>query len=260
MTSDKIENQNVLGKYYTPKPVATMIVKAIGVIREYIGLPPPRIILEPSVGLGAFVEASRDRWPGVVVIGVDIDPGAAGLKLCDRTFIGDFPTIDFGDLIPDLVIGNPPYSVQVERLVGKRNPKLKSFKKEVSESHVRKALSLLRGGNGGEGGMVSLLLRAAFLHPERRSDLLDPLYAEGKISPRITFVDAGTSDNTDYTNYLWFPERDMRIPPQILRLRWNKPKKERAPKKEPAPKKVRAPRKTKLTQQPIFENKDQTNE
>jgi hypothetical protein len=89
-----------LDRCYTPDKLAQAIVDSLAITS-------PQTVLEPSVGGGAFVRAVRRAWPDATILGVDIDPDAPGLALCDEVFIGDF--LDHTLPTPDLIVGNPPF-------------------------------------------------------------------------------------------------------------------------------------------------------
>lgn len=207
--------QKKLGTFYTPINLALALCQMLD--RDLGG--PAGWVLEPSVGAGAFVRAAKALWPSCRVLGVDVDRNAPGLALCDETFVGDFLSWNPSRLF-DVVVGNPPFSVQLERTIGKRNPCKKTVNHEVGEAHVRKCLELLN-----RGGSCSLLLRAAFVHPEKRTDLLERVDIEAKVSPRPSFTDGG-SDNSEYSIFQW---RNTHFAPRrrIERLAWDKPRKPR---------------------------------
>lgn len=94
-----------LGRSYTPDHVAAAIVDRL--IEDY-GM--PRIVLEPCVGGGAFVRPFRGR---AMVIGVDLDPGAPGLALCDEQIVGDAAGIGWTPEGLDLALTNPPFGKAV---------------------------------------------------------------------------------------------------------------------------------------------------
>lgn len=237
MTSD----QQILGKFYTPLPVARAIVATID---QELNKPPEHI-LEPSVGGGAFVIAACERWPDAHVTGIDIDRDAPGLGYCNSTFINDFESLAIVGPAFDLVLGNPPFSVYEWRRCGKRGAKPKSakidqekirqnestglweklVKREVASAHVRNCLKFTA-----PAGRVALLLRAAFLHPADRDDLIDCLDFEFKISPRIPFNEDGGADNSEYSCFLW---RNVACGLRgVRRLVWDKPSKRIAGKAE----------------------------
>lgn len=222
-----MNEQQALGKFYTPDNLALAMVRAV--IPEFLSV---GVALEPSVGGGAFVHAIREYWPNCHIIGVDIDPEAPGLALCDETFIGDF--LDYAkdaERRHDLVIGNPPFSVGEWRDCGKKKPNVKGEKRlnpetgnwerlvktEVAESHVRASIGLLN-----RNGLASFLVPAGFLHASGRSDLLKSLRIERKITPRPPFAPDGGTDNRDYSCFSWRSDNMCaRFAPE--RLSWEKP-------------------------------------
>jgi hypothetical protein len=216
------KDQKRLGTFYTPINLALAICQMID--RDLGG--PAGWVLEPSVGEGAFVRAAKALWPTCKVLGIDVDPKAPGFTLCDETIVGDFlqwnPSSFAGF---DVVVGNPPFSIQVERTYGKRNPRTKWVNHEVGEAHVRKCLSLLN-----RGGSCDLLLRAAFVHTLGRTDLLERLDIEAKVGPRPSFTGGG-SDNSEYSTFQW---RNSHFAPRrrIERLTWDKPRRQRVTKTE----------------------------
>jgi N-6 DNA Methylase len=227
-----MNNQQALGKFYTPDNLALAMVKAVACLINK----PVKWVLEPSVGDGAFVRAARFVWPDCKVIGVDIDPDAPGLALCDERFVCDFlkyyqqpKVLQFQ---ADVVIGNPPFSVGEWRDYGPKRPSgkaeciekrgdtyFKLIKTEVAESHVRQSFS-----HTVCGGTVAMLLPAGFLHAASRDELLRSLEIELKINPRPPFAPDGGTDNRDYSAFLWqntSPGCEYRRPPG--RLWWDKP-------------------------------------
>lgn len=96
-----------LDRCYTPQTLADAVVDWVA------GLLPrkPGVILEPSVGGGAFVRACRRRWPGAWIMAADIDPRARGLGAADESRVGDYAEVDAGwwSRSPELVVGNPPF-------------------------------------------------------------------------------------------------------------------------------------------------------
>ena len=76
-----------LDRFYTPPALAAVVCEwLLHHVRT------PRRIVEPSVGAGAFVAAARRVWPTARIEGVDVDPDAAGLALCDSSRVGDWLT------------------------------------------------------------------------------------------------------------------------------------------------------------------------
>jgi hypothetical protein len=161
--------RDVLDRYYTPDPLAVACVAALDI-------PPPRLVLEPSLGGGAYARAVRARWGGVLLHGIDLDPEAPGLSSVDTHWIGDFVEHAWAPQSFGLVIGNPPY--------------------KHAEAHVRAALDL--------APRVAFLLRLGFLAGQGRSELwrAHPPAAVHVLSKRPSFTGSGT-DSSEYGWFVW---------------------------------------------------------
>lgn len=103
-----------LERWYTPEPLAAAIVDGLLGWNDEA----PRTVVEPSVGGGAFARAVRRRWPSSLLIGIDADPEAAGLAICDRRHVDDWPRWARGVLGERgaLVVGNPPFKGAIEHV------------------------------------------------------------------------------------------------------------------------------------------------
>ena len=97
-----------LDRYYTPDDVAFQLVR-------WMAVPADLTVIEPSVGDGAFVRALRATGHRGRIIGVDVDPDAAGLHLVDEAHVGDWPTVA-GGLRADVLVGNPPFKPALDHL------------------------------------------------------------------------------------------------------------------------------------------------
>lgn len=118
---------------YTPDNIAQIACRALLCLingpsgfTRYRGEKEQLRVLEPAVGGGAFVRAFRTTLeeasyvPGTGMktefTGVDLDPHATGLSLCENRVVGDFTALSSRDIgledgeLFDLAIGNPPYS------------------------------------------------------------------------------------------------------------------------------------------------------
>jgi hypothetical protein len=177
--------RDVLDRFYTPDPVAVACVSVLPELR-------PTLVIEPSVGGGAYARAIRARWPDTLIHGVDLDPNAPGKA--DTTFFvtGNWVELatDFARDKPDLVAGNPPYKGALV--------------------HVQRSLAV--------APVVGLLLRLGFLASQGRRSFWrahPPAYVH-ILSRRPSFTDGGT-DNSDYAFYVW-DEREG--PATSTRLHW----------------------------------------
>ena len=153
--------------YYTPDSLAEACVNVV----PAWGSP---VILEPSVGGGAFVRAARKRWADCTVHVRDIDPRARGLDLGDQATVGDFLDSHFPGI--DAVIMNPPYSFAVE--------------------HIQHALGMCP--------RVGALVRMALMESKARIGFwrTSPLACAWVLAERPSFTGRGT-DAAAYA-WLWF--------------------------------------------------------
>lgn len=128
-----------LDQYYTPQPVADALVA------HYLTrFPKPRLVLEPSVGKGAWARALNEQAQPERIVGVELEPQPD--CFCDEVITGDF--LSFVPALhesgrPDLIIGNPPYSGALNHVV-----------------HAIQSVC--------PGGHVALLLRLAFTESAAR--------------------------------------------------------------------------------------------
>ncbi|HYF26545.1 MAG TPA: hypothetical protein VD931_12470 [Baekduia sp.] len=107
-----------LDRYYTPVPCTTACLRAIDEFLGELGIDAPARWLEPSVGAGGWLPASRLVWPWADVDRVDIDPAALGLSAdlrpTEAAYACDFTLGDIGPAGDedwyDAVGGNPPYN------------------------------------------------------------------------------------------------------------------------------------------------------
>lgn len=175
-----------LDRYYTPNDVAEKIVSDLAqvVLRE------PRLIVEPSVGQGAFVLAARRHWPNASIVGIDLDEEAEGLRLVDQAIVGDCLEVEREPETIDLVLGNPPF--------------------KSAETHLRHFLGAWKPHN------TCMLLRLGFLASKQRHAFWTghPLERLSVLSKRPSFA-FGRTDNSDYGCFTWGPLAD-----QASRIAW----------------------------------------
>lgn len=135
-----------LDRDYTPRSLAAACVRIVAADWLAHAGQAPRLVVEPSVGGGAFAAPICAAWPIARVVGVDLDFRAKGLREPGvEGIVGDFLRIGRSAFhtrtsmdAPDVVVGNPPFS--------------------SAEAFVRHALDL-----AAPGGMVALILRLGFL-------------------------------------------------------------------------------------------------
>ena len=170
-----------LDAYYTPDDVAA---RCVAVLPSW-----PRRIVEPSAGGGAFVRGIRARWRTAQITGCDVNPDALGLRECNAAAVCDFVDFRPGDIDPDAVVGNPPYS--------------------DAEAHIRHALRVVR-----PDGVVAFLLRLAMLESQKRAAFwtAHPPRKVWVLSARPSFTGGGT-DSAAYGWFVW--ERGFAGPPAL---------------------------------------------
>lgn len=97
-----------LGQWMTPAWAAEAIVA-----HALPNLPAKSVVLEPSCGIGRFLNALPD---GIRAIGVEIDPRLADIARetsGGEIITGDFRTVELPVETVDAIIGNPPFQMDV---------------------------------------------------------------------------------------------------------------------------------------------------
>jgi hypothetical protein len=124
------------GDFQTPLELASRICRSLAAHGHA-----PRSVLEPTCGIGAFLEASSIVWPEAGLSGVEINPqyvADATRRLSGRAVIrqGDFFTLDWDALLerqtqPMLIVGNLPWvtNAKVGAIGGSNLPEKSNFKK-----------------------------------------------------------------------------------------------------------------------------------
>lgn len=194
-----------LDRYYTPDDVATALVSLLD-IRE------DQVVVEPSVGGGAFARAILAQQPRAYLIGVDVDPDARGLALCQRAYggadwLGYGPEFRLSGVEADWVVGNPPY--------------------KHAQEHATHALR--------SAPFVAMLLRLAFIESATRwsgfwADERVQAWAQLAdvyvLANRVSFTGRGV-DNAAYGWFVW--RRGHTGPPRLHLARLEAGRAELAP-------------------------------
>ncbi len=160
--------------YYTPVDLAEAIVGALGVL-------PGQSALEPSCGGGAFVRALQAR--GLAVDGVDVDPGAPGLREVRQGLVGDFALVDLASIAPpagrwDWAVTNPPFS--------------------AIDAHLARCFAL--------ADAVALVARVTWLGARERAGDIDAMRPDRVLlpAPRPSFLSGGASDQAPVVVLIWY--------------------------------------------------------
>jgi hypothetical protein len=179
MSSTTGENRIESDKYYTPNPLAREVVRWVA--DDFFCGIGPGLILEPSIGAGAFANACREYWPSASITGVDSDCAAPGFAFASEIVPDRFEVATL-QMPFDLTVGNPPFS--------------------HAEEHAAKANDCTIGG------IVALLLRSGFFHGKRRTAFWKqyPPMKEYRLVERPSFTGGGT-DSAEYSVFVWCPGR-----------------------------------------------------
>ena len=177
-TNRGAERRN-LDAYYTPDDVAQRLV-------SLLPIGPRDIVLEPSVGGGAFARALARMTPNVD--GIDIDPEASGLNDCHGR-LADFLDLHLLECEqrPRWIVGNPPFN--------------------DAEEHVSHAIRNTERH-------VAFLLRLAFLESVKRRPFWEahPPRKVWVFSKRPSFT-GGKTDSCAYGFFWW--DREYRGEPAL---------------------------------------------
>lgn len=152
----------------------------------------PDGVIEPSAGTGVFIQAAKKVWPGVPVVGVDIEPRMLPFMQqagADQAIIDDWTNVTQQGFVPGITgIGNLPFS--------------------LAEAHVRAAM-------GGPQPLehLAVLLRMSFMGSQERVPFWRefPLRYLIPIVPRPNFMQGMVGedgkkkggDNSEYAVFVW---------------------------------------------------------
>jgi hypothetical protein len=147
------------------------------------------MVLDPACGEGAILSVVKDELPDSSTRGIELDEGRARAA-CERrldVIQGDGLALDWDE--PDLVIGNPPYTLATD------------FAWKAAEWAV-----------AAPGRTAALLLRLSFLEPASgRAPLFKHHRPDVLILPRRPMFDGKGHDNITSAWFVW---------PGIGRLVW----------------------------------------
>jgi hypothetical protein len=184
MAKERIENDN----YPTEQSLADAICVSLQ------GLLPvsPDVVVEPSAGDGAFVQAARRAWPNTYIEAIELRPecreplikaGASNVQIA-RWEDWSEPTSPDVNL---LILGNPPY--------------------EFGPQHVELCFQRMAGW---KSAYLCFLLRASFLSTQKR---YERFYKPGAatcmprfvkhVVERPSFRADGGTDQVEYTAVVW---------------------------------------------------------
>lgn len=144
-----------------------------------LSLPRELHALDPACGEGAIMSVVRQEFPGSNVWGIELHEGRAEDAGRDYQVVqGDGLEVDWG--APDLVIGNPPYSLATE------------FAWRAAQWAAE------------HGTVAALLLRLSFLEPANgRAVLFEKYRPDIHVLPRRPHFDGKDTDSTTSAWFVW---------------------------------------------------------
>lgn len=177
-----------LDRYCTPPPLARAICDWLSLKVNQ----PPRRIVEPSAGRGAFIEAARRKWPAANICAVDVDSSCA--VDCKKSGANTFLSVSTEDFVRtsktltstpklDLIVGNPPYT--------------------LAQAHIESLLLILANN-----GTLAFILRINFLAGQDRSKTFWQGRGRGGFRGVVPFAERpsflnGRTDATEYGLFVW---------------------------------------------------------
>lgn len=187
MTAKNIKKRSIEGdRYYTPP---WLVRQCVSIVLPQVLPVPPRSILEPSAGGGAFTLSLRNAYPEALIHANDLDETVKTWKGADKSMHSDFlawkkAPLNNGDFY-DLCVGNPPFTLAL--------------------AFVKTGLRV--------ANVVTYILRQGFMSSAERCPILrDEIRPSNVhiIAHRPSFTADGNTDSADYAFITWF-----RIPPLI---------------------------------------------
>ena len=233
------------GDFQTPVELAARICRLLAVKGQA-----PQTVLEPTCGIGAFVEASAVVWPEARLSGVEINPeyvAEASKRLSGRATIsqGDFFTVNWDALLehqmqPMLVVGNLPWvtNAKLGSIGGSNLPEKSNFKNhkgldamtgksnfDISEWMLIRMLNWLAGRNMTLALLCkSAVARKALMHAWKNSiPICSAIYLidakkEFNVSVDACLLVIEASSNEVFDCPI-FPSLDAAKPQQIIGYR-----------------------------------------
>jgi adenine-specific DNA-methyltransferase len=157
--SISVANRRRLGTVFTPPGLVEHMLQLVE--RELNG--PPRVVVDPGAGVGAFTLAAVKTWPEAVIVASDINPVTLGLLGARLAFEADadpdlaesYRRVDLrlGDYLdelqhlfavdapgPVLVLGNPPYTRVQELPAADREKSFRLAGNLIDSGHANLAM------------------------------------------------------------------------------------------------------------------------
>lgn len=191
MSSRGRKSGDPLDRYDTPTSAVRTFLRAwTETTMEIEGLWDAHAVWEPAAGAGNMLAPLRETFPDADVIGTDIEPRCAGVRLRDF--------LDTWDIRADVIITNPPF--------------------RLAEQFVRHALDVVA-----DDGWVVMFLRAGFLESKQRRNFFEEHMPEQvwflRSRPRFTGPNTD-GESTDMALYAWFIWRRSTLTPLFFEGRF----------------------------------------
>jgi adenine-specific DNA-methyltransferase len=187
-----IARRKRLGQYFTPQPIAELMVRWIAEIR-------PRTTLDPAVGPGIFPRILRGVCPRTSITAVDVDPVAlaaarsvigAGVRFIEADFLTWTNEREF-----DAIVANPPYlrhhdmsyALDIHAEVGRRNGIALSRLTNLYALFILEICRRLRAG-----GRAAIIVPGEWMNANFGAPLKDWLLARGLLDTIIYWSHAAT--------------------------------------------------------------------
>lgn len=185
MTAKNVKKRSIAGDRYYTSP--WLVRQCVEIVLPQVLAAPPRSILEPSAGGGAFTQKLRTAFPSTIIHANDLDTAVKTWKGADESMHTDFlgwqkAPLNNGDFY-DLCVGNPPFTLAMK--------------------FVRAGLRV--------ANTVVYILRQGFMSSKERCPILrDEIRPTNVhvIAHRPSFTADGNTDSADYVFITW-----SRLPP-----------------------------------------------
>jgi hypothetical protein len=143
----------------------------------------PKIVIDPGCGTGRWGKVLKEKFKDSWIMGVDINDEIERIEEYSNYFFYDYTKIKAWNVIPNLIIGNPPY--------------------KFAEEFVLKSFSYLD-----DGGYLMFVLRLGFLESESRRKGLWKKFPPRKVlvcgrRPSFNTPKDRKTDGTAYAVFLW---------------------------------------------------------
>ena len=179
------------GAWYTPSALARHLVEVA--LDRWDGPAPPRTVVDPAAGGGAFLLAAHERLPAARLRGRDCDPTSAAVARqalaqvgADGTGVTAGDGLEPGWATADLVLGNPPFLSQLGGATARgagRRALLRGWWGRAADGYVDEAALFLLAATTmlRPGGVAVLILPLAVLATDGARSVREQVAALGRV-------------------------------------------------------------------------------